>query len=285
MPHGHARIRLMTPGDLPAALRLSRQAGWNQLEADWLRFLAMQPDGCFVAERADNCIGTVVACIFDNVAWIAMLLVDSGHRGQGIGRALFEHALVFIDKRGVATIRLDATALGQPLYEKLGFVPQYELVRYAGVPDASIASKIPLPVREAWPGDVDELMMLDRMVTQTNRRKFLERLIIERPHSLWVAEQQGQIGGYITMRGGRCALHIGPCVASVETGPALIAHAIGRSKNESIFLDVPIPNSAAVEFAESLELRVARRFVRMCRGRQIQEDVRRVWVSSGPELG
>ena len=100
MSHGHARIRLMTPGDLPAAMRLSREAGWNQVEADWRRFRDMQPDGCFVAELAQGCVGTVVACVFDQVAWIAMLLVDSAQRGEGIGRALIEHALMFLDEQG-----------------------------------------------------------------------------------------------------------------------------------------------------------------------------------------
>ena len=31
-------------------MHLNRQAGWNQTKAAWLRFLAMAPDGCFVAE-------------------------------------------------------------------------------------------------------------------------------------------------------------------------------------------------------------------------------------------
>ena len=43
------RLRLMTGDDVPAGLALSRQAGWNQTEADWRRALALQPDGCFVA--------------------------------------------------------------------------------------------------------------------------------------------------------------------------------------------------------------------------------------------
>jgi hypothetical protein len=39
------RVRRLTAADLPAGLALSRQAGWNQTEADWRRCLDLQPDG------------------------------------------------------------------------------------------------------------------------------------------------------------------------------------------------------------------------------------------------
>ena len=40
-------------GDLEGALRLSTQAGWNQIAADWERILALSPEGC-VAGRMDG---------------------------------------------------------------------------------------------------------------------------------------------------------------------------------------------------------------------------------------
>src|SRR4051794_33231462 len=47
---GMIRIRHMTLADVPLGMRLKTAAGWNQVEADWLRMLALEPDGCFVAE-------------------------------------------------------------------------------------------------------------------------------------------------------------------------------------------------------------------------------------------
>ena len=82
------RIRLMTAGDLLQGLRLSQQAGWNQTATDWLRFLNLQPDGCFVAEWDHTLVGTTVTTLFDSVAWIAMVLVEKSMRQRGIGLAL-----------------------------------------------------------------------------------------------------------------------------------------------------------------------------------------------------
>src|SRR5688572_13181190 len=110
------RVRLMTFDELELGLRLRQQAGWNQTVADWARFLRLQPDGCFVAESDGAPCRTATTCVMGDVAWVGMMLVDPALRGRGIGRALMTHALAFLESRGVRTVRLDATALGAPLY-------------------------------------------------------------------------------------------------------------------------------------------------------------------------
>src|SRR6516225_9905811 len=99
-------IRPMTAADLALGLRLSEAAGWNQIPADWQRFLDLQLDGCFVAEFDGAAVGTTTTCILGSVAWIAMVLVDEAARGRGVGTASMRHALRFLDERGVATVRL-----------------------------------------------------------------------------------------------------------------------------------------------------------------------------------
>ena len=39
------RIRVLTHDDIPFAMKLKDQAGWNQTEADWRRFLDMEQGG------------------------------------------------------------------------------------------------------------------------------------------------------------------------------------------------------------------------------------------------
>ena len=101
-------------------------------EADWRRLLCLQPDGCFVAELDGIAVGTTTTCIFGPVAWVAMVLVDEAVRGRGIGTALMRHALAYLDGLGVERVRLDATPLGRPVYKKLGFVAEYDVLRYEG---------------------------------------------------------------------------------------------------------------------------------------------------------
>lgn len=124
----------MNPADLPLCRHLVQEAGWNQIDADWFRAMELDAEGCFVAEVDDVAVATTTGCCFGETGWIAMVLVDQKSRGQGIAEKLVSHTIRYLEGRGVQTVRLDATALGQGLYRKLGFEEEYALTRYAGVP-------------------------------------------------------------------------------------------------------------------------------------------------------
>lgn len=281
----------MTAADLAFAMRLKSEAGWNQLEADWQRFLAMQPDGCFVAELEGTAAGTAVATLFGPVAWIAMVLVESTLRGGGVGKALMRHALAFAEGGGAKSIRLDATPLGQPLYERLGFAPQYSLTRYAGaLPNTgdNVIANLPaasMGVRTASLEDYSSMLALDRAVTNTPREKFLSRMFDERPDALRVVERGGRIAGYLSVRPGSDALQLGPCIAAAGAGGELLADAFQRYAGQRIYWDAPSDHSSAIRVAQAAGLRPQRHLLRMCRGELIQDDTTRLWASSGPELG
>ena len=99
-------IRPMTTFHIVDGMRLKAEAGWNQLDADWRRFLALGGDGCFIAEQEGRVVGSVTTCRFGSVGWIAMLLVEKSQRGAGIGRRLLIHAVEHLEAHGVRSIRL-----------------------------------------------------------------------------------------------------------------------------------------------------------------------------------
>jgi GNAT superfamily N-acetyltransferase len=281
-------IRLMSAADIPFGMRLKTQAGWNQLEPDWRRFLDMQPDGCFVAELLGKPVGTTMTCIFGPVAWIAMVLVDAEVRGRGIGKALMQHALAFLDRQNVRTVRLDATPLGQPLYEKLGFAVEYALARHDGTLQAAADfpfEDCPKKVTSAQPNDIEDIFQFDAAVARADRRTFLERLFRERPADIRVVRQSGQLLGYLAVRSGANALQVGPCMAAAGAGPLLLADAWLRHAGQRVFIDIPLQNQIAAHLAQKMGLTVQRTLVRMSRGPNVNEDVARLWASSGPELG
>jgi len=277
-----ARIRTMTTDDLALGLRLSRQAGWNQTEADWLRLLYFGPEGCFAAEMDGYAVGTTTTCVLGDVAWIAMVLVDEDHRHRGIGIHMLRHALDHLDSRQVPTIRLDATELGRPVYEKLGFMPEYDLARYQGIAPSCPAS---LTVAEATSDAYPDIIEFDKVITGTNREKMLIRLFEEFPQGLRTLRRQGRIEGYATMRPGANAVQIGPCVAATNAGPALLCDALDRCAGKYVFIDIPLDNTGAVSVAESGGLGIQRCFTRMYRGKKVTDTIQALWASSSPEKG
>ena len=291
-------IRPMTINDLGLGLRLSRQAGWNQTESDWLRFMNTEPEGCFVAELNGYPVGTTTTCIFDKVAWIAMVLVDTESRGQGIGTKLLKHALDYLDGQKVKTVRLDATDLGRPIYEKLGFGPEYELARFEGIAPSSITPGGSLKAEGFGDGEgkaipklrlglppFTDMIEFDRQMTGTNREKMLSRLFNEFPKNTRIVTHNNKVDGFVTMRPGANAIQIGPCTASVNSGPALLSDALHRCAGKAVYVDIPTGNVPAVKIAESSGLKIQRRFTRMSRGERIKDNIEAIWASSGPEKG
>jgi predicted N-acetyltransferase YhbS len=277
------RLRPMTSEDIAAGLALSRQAGWNQTEADWHRALVLQPDGCFVAVADGAVVGSCCVCLFGPVAWVALVLVDAAHRRRGIGRSLMEHALSFLDGQKVASVRLDATPIGQPLYEQLGFVPQFRLARYAGIlpaDDLPPSPQVGTVPSEHW----EELAALDEWVTKTDRRKYLLHLFAEQPEE--VRAVKGRLGwwrGWMSGRPGANARQLGPCLGAAKW--LLLQDAFRRHAGRAVYIDIPEDNVPACRLVEERGLIVQRHLLRMCRGESVVERRELLWASSGPEKG
>lgn len=275
-------LRPMTAADIPLAVRLKTEAGWNQTEADWRRFLELSQGGSLVAEWDGVAAGTVATFLFGTIGWIAMLLVDKSRRRRGIGARLLQDAIAALKSRGAATIRLDATPLGRPIYEGHGFRAEYDLYRFEGT---LRGAAVPETAAHRAP-DLDRLCRLDREATGTERRALLERLAQETSAWSCIAEEEGDLTGYLFTRPGSRAVQIGPAVArSVAAGEQLLRAAASRLAGTTIFIDVPEPNAPPTRWAESQGLVRQRVLTRMSLGDPVNDRVEMLWASSGPEKG
>src|ERR1700730_2855874 len=165
------RIRVMTEHDIPAGLRLNGLSGWNQTSADWKRFLTSSPRGCFVMEDDMKVVGTATTICYENrFAWIGMVLVDPGHRKQGIGTQLLTKTMEHLDHSRISTMKLDATPLGKPLYTKLGFVNEYEIERWILKRPPGTVSTIPSsPYVSMTEYQKEQIFTLDRELFGADR--------------------------------------------------------------------------------------------------------------------
>ena len=272
----------MTIDDVQLGLKLTRQVGLNQTESDWQRFLKMETDGCFVAELAGHSVGTTTTCVFDSTAWIAMLIVDVDYRDKGIGTELLKYSLNYLESRKVKTVRLDATSAGQPIYEKLGFTPEYQLARFEGIAPSGKRGAL---VSKAAPAIYASIIEFDTRMNRTNRGKMLSRLFEDFPEDIHIIRDGDKIEGFILMRPGANAIQIGPCIATLDAGSVLLSDALSRCATESVFIDIPVDNADAMKIAELSGLRIQRYFMRMCRGESVKDNIQALWAGSGPEKG
>jgi GNAT superfamily N-acetyltransferase len=256
------RLRLMTVKDIPEGMRLKDAAGWNQTSADWERFLSASPEACFAAERDGRVVGTSTTIVYEGrFAWIGMVLVDSQHRGQGIGTALLERAIQHLDSRRVPCLKLDATPQGKPLYQRFGFASEYEIERWM------LNRHVHAHAAGQARVEVEDVLRLDREIFGADRSGLLRSLAEAAPDLALVARADVGVAGYAFGRRGSLADHLGPWAArGEEVAAALLDEFLRRSKRELVFVDCLRGNPWAAPLVTARGFELSRPLTRMYRG-------------------
>jgi GNAT superfamily N-acetyltransferase len=273
-----SEVRLLSVADIPAGMRLKEAAKWNQTTADWQRVLALEPYGCFAIECDGEVRATTTAvCFGEELAWVGMVLTDARYRGRGFARRLMEHALVYLRAKRVAWIKLDATDMGRPLYERLGFREEGSIERWirpAGVVQRSIGTV----------GRFDFDAALDREAFGADRSGLLRVLA-----GIESASVAGM--GFAMGRPGAKAVFFGPCVArSVDAARELLAWFIEKHQQESVYWDILPANGDAVALAREFGFEPVRSLARMALAGvenppALGNDDARVYAAAGFEFG
>jgi GNAT superfamily N-acetyltransferase len=280
-----ALIRPLRLDEIPQAMRLKDEAGWNQTAEDWARLLDLGPSGCFAAERDQTLIGTATTIDYGgSVAWIGMVLVDPRFRGEGIGTRLLEAAIAYLDARGVAAMKLDATPQGRRLYEKLGFHEEYCVERWSLRRSRAPRAEAPAP-GSALAAD---LLARDREVFGADRSALLASLAEAAPELvLTVRDSSGRLRGYSLGRHGSAADQMGPCAAEdEETTNLLLDGFLRRTGRELVYVDESCPNPWIRRLLQERGFEHSRPLTRMYRGSNASPgDPAGICAILGPEFG
>ena len=283
------RIRVMNERDLPAGLRLNTLAGWNQTAADWHRFLEQSPNGCFVMEQDGTVVGTATTIDYERrFAWIGMVLVDPEFRKQGIGTQLLTKAIEHLDGRHIATMKLDATPQGKPLYAKLGFVTEYEIERWILNRPGHSNSSVPPPSPTGVTAEsLQQIFRLDRELFGADRSVLLRSLQQQFPEFALAVSDEESLQSYCFGRHGLFADHLGPWMARGHAvAETLVRSFLRQSSRETIIVDCLKANSVALGLLPSLGFTFSRPLTRMVRGPNAyagQPDL--LCAILGPEFG
>jgi GNAT superfamily N-acetyltransferase len=282
------RIRTMAKGDISAGMRLKELAGWNQTAADWSRFLEASPEGCFAAEMEGKVCGTSATISFERrFAWIGMVLVDPEFRGRGIGTHLLERAIEYLDEQRIATIKLDATPQGKPIYERLGFAAEYEIERWVlkqpqAEPTFAGSNHLKLPAP-----NMGETLRLDREVFGADRGSLLRSLHDEAPDFAMATKDSTALQGYCFGRRGSFADHLGPWMG-IEERPAryLLEEFLRRSTRNHVVVDCMKSNAVAGKLLREFGFAYTRPLTRMYRGpNKHPGKLEKLCAIMGPEFG
>lgn len=282
------RIRAMRSSDIEDADRLRSQAGFNQTLEDWRLLLDLDPRGCFVGLLGDRVVGTVTTTSFSgDLAWIGMMIVSSQVRRQGIAKRLFGHAMRYLDDHAARhRVGLDATPMGRPLYDRFGFLPQYEITRWQGKIESAPGSAQDPTAREVSEGDVALVAASDQQIMRADRTRLLRGILTEPGAGGVLVGDPDEAAGWALWRPGASRWHVGPLVADGTASAARVLDAVShRLRGEDVEIDL-VHRRGVRGIAASHGLSPSRSFVRMLRCGSLPDNPRPVcYAVTGPETG
>jgi GNAT superfamily N-acetyltransferase len=275
----------LAPSELDGAEALVREAGWNQVAADWRIFLDLGT--VYAVRTADGrLVATAATLAFEErFAWISMVLVAGDFRRRGLATRLLRRCMDDLLAANLVPV-LDATPAGRAVYRPLGFEDAWafhRLMREAPAGEPTCGGVEVSSITDAvWP----TICRYDAQHFGADRGALLARLRGRLPAAELYAEQNGTMTGFLLGRDGRSASALGPLIAEDDaTARALLARALATLPGP-LYVDLADVKTGVSEFLAAHGFVPQRPFTRMIYGTRTSfDDPRRTFAVVGPEFG
>ena len=242
-------VRNLLPSDLGVADTILSSA--FQRSGSWFRelslFLKLQPDGIFLASQDGLPAGMVATILYSDYAYVGLMGVHRNFQRQGLGMVLMQHVLDQMQAKSVPVVRLDASPFGQPLYEKLGFVP-HEEVYVLQTQQREMNGQQPTGIEILTSHHLDRLASPDFQAFGADRTRLLQALLETYPSRAFLQQNaEGQIHGYLFAQEKR----IGPWVMAGDADPEpLLQAALSLPFPGPVSIIVPAENRDAISLLQ-----------------------------------
>jgi ribosomal protein S18 acetylase RimI-like enzyme len=199
-------IRELTRDDVDAAVALGTTQGWRDRHSFYELALRTPTCQAIVGCVEGRVIATGLATAGGPVGWLGAIIVSAESRGRGFGRAVTEELCRRLRAAGCATLSLEATDAGRPMYERMGFrtVTHYHQLQ-ADHLDLAPVLRDGTRVRTLETADLPAVFDLDRLATAEDRSAPIRVLAGVRlgnagattDAASWVLERDGAICGFL----------------------------------------------------------------------------------------
>ncbi|MEE3098722.1 MAG: GNAT family N-acetyltransferase [Pseudomonadota bacterium] len=279
-------IRPASQAEFAEAVDWAAAEGWNPGLDDLPAFFAADPGGFLMGFRGGRAVSSISVVRYGaDYGFLGFYIVRPDRRGTGDGIATWRAGMAHLEGR---VIGLDGVPAQQENYRREGFRLAGRNIRFTGAP-----SRVPAPagveLRPIGPAEIAAVAVWDRPFFPAGRHEFV---------TLWAgpgparrrglaALRDGELTGYGVVRACRQGWKIGPLFADDrETAEALFSGLCdGMRPADTVALDVPEPNAAAMALARSHGLAPAFETARMYRGRAPKLPVERTFGVTTFELG
>ena len=284
MQQHNLEIRAMSAAELELAIEWATSEGWNPGLGDAGPFRAADPEGFLMAFVDGEPVASIAVVAYgETQGFLGFYIVRPEFRGRGIGWALWQAGMA---RLGTRSVGLDGVVDQQANYAKSGFVLQHRNTRYQGpVPQPTDA---PETARAMTDEDFGPLTAYDAAHFGTDRSAFLRAWLFADGHvAKMVTDEDGAPAGYGVIRPALSGFKIGPLFAETPEIASELFDALARMvpPGETIILDVPEPNAAAIALAKRHGLKPGFETARMVKGEAPSLPLDRIFGVTSFELG
>jgi len=280
------QIRQMSSDDVSDAMRLKKAAHWNQVPQDWTGFIGIEPEGCFVGELDDRVVTTATNFNYAHrFGWIGMILVDPTQRRKGIATRMMERSITYLESLPCPCQKLDATDAGAKVYEKIGFVVEYQVERWTHPGSPRGSGETP-DVCGMTMEHLDIISEWDSEIFGASRKRLLKWYIENSAPSLLLGTPNDP-KGFLVGRPGSGAFQLGPLAAEdSEVASALIQAYLTHLNGQPMIADISLANPEAKDLLGGIGFRPSRVLQRMYLGpNDYPGDPSRAFLLAGFEFG
>lgn len=259
-----------------------------QRPGSWVRELRiirrLQPAGAFIASHRETTVGVVFSLMYPDFTYVGPLGVHPDFQRLGIGFALMERILEWLDGQGVTRVALDASPMGQSIYERLGFVP-FDLVNIFQRQNGGSSFQPPTGVQHLSLQNLDLITATDKQAFGTDRSRLLSALLEVYPQRcFFLKDEQGNINGYLIAQ----ERSIGPWVAQTKAeAESLLKAALSLPFDDGpVSVIVPDENFEATALLQNFGFEKIRMLRHMLRGSKRPAGQREnLYGQTSPSLG
>ncbi|WP_165073452.1 GNAT family N-acetyltransferase [Paludisphaera rhizosphaerae] len=240
------RVETIPRGEVDLALEAAAAEGWNPGLHDADCFWAIDPSGFFMGVLDGRVVGRASAVAYDDhFGFFGLFIVEPELRGRGCGSAITEAALRY---NGTRNLGLDGVVAMEAKYAARGFRAVHRSIRHAFTPRRAVEPRAGIVSAAGVP--FEALVDYDARHFPARRPGFLARWISQPDATALAFVEGGSIGGFGVIRACRKGRKIGPLFAEDDqVAEALFQALCNAGIGESVYLDVPEPNAAAMALA------------------------------------
>lgn len=273
-------VRQLAAAEAYLVLEWAEKEGWNPGTFDAACFYAADPAGFHVALHEGEPAAIVSVVRYGSAfAFLGLYICRPDLRGRGYGMRAWNAGIAAAGSR---VIGLDGVVQQQDNYARSGFQFAWRNRRYQGVGSGdNVRGVVDL---DTVP--FDQIAEYDKKVFEADRSRFL-RYWIAQPNAIRLGViRDKELKGWGLLRPCVEGYKIGPLMADDEaTAECLLDGFLASVPGESVFLDIPEPNAAAVRMAEARGMTVSFETARMYKGIPPEISLANIWGITSFELG